>query len=359
MILAAVSTLDHTKLGQFARDTWPLVVPVVLGSAGLYLLLPKARWSTPILGGVLAALALLLGGWWAVEVEAPVGEQVLFYAFAGIAITAGAMLITQKNPVHAALSFAVVVLSSCGLFLLQGAPFLMAATIIIYAGAVVVTFLFVIMLAQQAGTSDADRRSREPFLASLAGFILMAAVPCILHKNYNTRELDGLLAQVRQVADARSAEEVMAVMGDPSKRSPADLTHPLVSSLTKFFPGEDAVANLEVDWQGVRQPDHWINLQTNSRRILELSPERRVSQGILVPAAGLPLSKLSGVPANAELTPTPEGRLPERLPAQNVAAIGASLFTDYLLPVELAGVLLLVATIGTIAIAGRRAEGLR
>jgi NADH:ubiquinone oxidoreductase subunit 6 (subunit J) len=359
MILAAVSALDHGRLGQFVRDTWPIVLPVVLGSIGLYLLLPKARRFRPILGGALAVLALFLGGWWAVDIEAPWAEQVLFYAFAGVAISAGVMLITQKNPVHAALSFAVVVLSSCGLFLLQAAPFLMAATIIVYAGAIVVTFLFVIMLAQQAGLSDADRRSREPFLASLAGLILMAAVPCILHKNYSTRELDGLMAEVQQVANAKTAEEVMAVMGDPSKRSPADLTHPLVSSLLKFFPGEDSVANLEVDWQGVRQPDHLIHLQANSRRILELAPERRVSQGILVPAPGLPLSKLSGVPANAELRPTPEGRLPERLPAENVAAIGASLFTDYLLPVEAAGVLLLVATIGTIAIAGRRAEGLR
>ena len=44
---------------------------------------------------------------------------------------------------------------------------------------------------------------------------------------------------------------------------------------------------------------------------------------------------------------------------QNVAALGRSLFTDYLLPVELAAMLLLVATVGAIAIAGRRAEGLR
>ena len=47
------------------------------------------------------------------------------------------------------------------------------------------------------------------------------------------------------------------------------------------------------------------------------------------------------------------------LPADNVAQLGRSLFTDYLLPVELAGTLLLVAAIGAIAIAGRRTEGLR
>ena len=69
------------------------------------------------------------------------------------------MLITQQNPARAALSFALVVLSTCGLFLLLAAPFLMAATIIVYAGAIVVTFLFVIMLAPADGLSDADARS--------------------------------------------------------------------------------------------------------------------------------------------------------------------------------------------------------
>ena len=52
----------------------------------------------------------------------------------------------------------------------------MAATIIIYAGAIVVTFLFVLMLAQQAGHSDADARSREPLLAGLTGFVLLGAL---------------------------------------------------------------------------------------------------------------------------------------------------------------------------------------
>src|SRR5207248_9683368 len=96
----------------------------------------------------------------------------------------GGMMMTQKNAVDAALSFALVVLSTCGLYLLQAAPFLMAATIIIYAGAIVVTFLFVIMLAQQEGVSNADQRSREPFLASLAGCILLASLLCVLHKTY-------------------------------------------------------------------------------------------------------------------------------------------------------------------------------
>jgi NADH-quinone oxidoreductase subunit J len=47
------------------------------------------------------------------------------------------------------------------------------------------------------------------------------------------------------------------------------------------------------------------------------------------------------------------------MPAENVAHLGRALFTDFLLAVELAGMLLLVATVGAIAIAGRRTEGLR
>ena len=67
------------------------------------------------------------------------------------------------------------------------------------------------------------------------------------------------------------------------------------------------------------------------------------------------LSPFSGPPANQEPRRDPDTGRPE-LPAENVAYLGRSLFTDYLLPVELGGTLLLVATIGAIAITGRRLE---
>src|SRR5437870_3542665 len=161
-----------TNLGQFLKENWLVLLPPVLGFAAIYLLLPQARRLKPIFGGALAAAALVLGGAVLIRLETSTVESVLFCAFAGLTIAAGVMMITQSNPVHAALSFALVVLSTCGLFLLQAAPFLMAATIIIYAGAIVVTFLFVIMLAQQEGVSNADQRSREPFMASLAVGVL-------------------------------------------------------------------------------------------------------------------------------------------------------------------------------------------
>src|SRR5205807_5925747 len=120
---------------------------------------PRPRGSRPLWGAACAGVALFLAGCLLIRSGTVVAENVLFYCFSAIAIVSGGLLITQRNPVHAALSFALVVLSTCGLFLLQAAPFLMAATTIVYAGAIVVTFLFVIMLAQQTGWSDADWRS--------------------------------------------------------------------------------------------------------------------------------------------------------------------------------------------------------
>src|SRR5712692_7589468 len=162
-----------------------IVLPVILGAMGIYLLLPRVRPYPVFWGTGFSAIALLLAGFTLIRSGMAAPETLLFYCFSAIAIVAGTLLSTQRNPVHAALSFALVVLSTCGLFLLQAAPFLMAATIIVYAGAIVVTFLFVIMLAQQTGISSADQRSREPFLATLAGFILLASLLAVLQKTYS------------------------------------------------------------------------------------------------------------------------------------------------------------------------------
>ena len=108
--------------------------------------------------------------------EGPLGETILFTVFATSAIVCAILMITNHNPVYSALWFALVTLSVCGLFLLQSAPFLAAATVIVYAGAIVVTFVFVIMLAQQSGATVYDQRSRQPFLATVAAFLLLGAL---------------------------------------------------------------------------------------------------------------------------------------------------------------------------------------
>src|SRR5262249_30290136 len=117
-------------------------------------------------------------------------ERFLFFSFSGLALLGGISLVTSRNPARGAISFALVVLSTCGLFLLQAAPFLMAGTVIIYAGAIIVTFLFVIMLAQQEGPSDADSRSREPVFVVATAFVLLGCLLGVVREHYDRSGID-------------------------------------------------------------------------------------------------------------------------------------------------------------------------
>src|SRR5262245_22675668 len=139
---------------------------------------PKRR---PLVYGTLAGLIALTGT--AAFLLRGLGDRSprtveagLFYCFSGLAIVFAVLMITGRNPARSALAFALVILSTCGLFLLLAAPFLMAATIIIYAGAIIVTFLFVLMLSQTAGPSDEHDRTREPLYGSFAGFAFVGLV---------------------------------------------------------------------------------------------------------------------------------------------------------------------------------------
>jgi NADH-quinone oxidoreductase subunit J len=73
-------------------------------------------------------------------------ELLLFYIFGGIAVLASLGLVTGRNPVHSALFMVVVFFTVAALFVLLRAEFLAAAQILVYAGAIMVLFLFVIML---------------------------------------------------------------------------------------------------------------------------------------------------------------------------------------------------------------------
>ncbi len=154
-----------------------LYLVFTLGAAGVYFLLPKAGRSKTLIGAVfglsgVAALIIVL----ATQLEGTVSNAFCFYAFAAIAIIAAGRVITHPRPVYSAIYFVLLVVAVAALLVLLQAEFLAVALIIIYAGAILVTYLFVIMLAQSGGALTYDRRSREPFMAVLAGFLLMGAV---------------------------------------------------------------------------------------------------------------------------------------------------------------------------------------
>ena len=86
-------------------------------------------------------------------------ELVIFFLLAGAAVAGALNLILQRHPIHSALSLVVVMMALAGLYLLQGAEFIAAVQIIVYAGAIMVLFIFVIMLLN-AGEEERTNLSR-------------------------------------------------------------------------------------------------------------------------------------------------------------------------------------------------------
>jgi NADH-quinone oxidoreductase subunit J len=102
------------------------------------------------------------------------GEQVGFWVLAPIAAVAALAMVLARNAVHAALFLAAVMLSLAGLYALQDAPFLAAVQVIVYTGAILMLFLFVLMLV---GVDSSDslvetlRGQRVAALLVAAGFV--------------------------------------------------------------------------------------------------------------------------------------------------------------------------------------------
>jgi len=86
---------------------------------------------------------------------APVATPWFFYGLAAAAVISGLLVITRRNAVHSALSLIVTLLSVAGLYLMLYAPFVAGVQIIVYAGGIMVLFLFVIMLV------NIERSSKE------------------------------------------------------------------------------------------------------------------------------------------------------------------------------------------------------
>ncbi len=76
-------------------------------------------------------------------------QSILTILFATIAIVAACGLVTFRHPIHAALSFAMAVFATAGLYVVLDSPYLAAATVLVYAGATIIVFLFVLMFSQQ------------------------------------------------------------------------------------------------------------------------------------------------------------------------------------------------------------------
>ena len=118
-------------------------------------------------------------------------ETVLFWVLSAITLVASVAMIVQRNPVHSALYLIVTLLCLAGLFLLLSAHFLAVIQIIVYAGAIMVLFLFVIMLLDVRRTEATMSRVKwqKPlgFLLAILFFLETAVV-------LRSRGVEGLTA---------------------------------------------------------------------------------------------------------------------------------------------------------------------
>ncbi len=371
-----------TPFAFFRLDAlWPVFVPCALGVAAIFLLLPRPRKGRTTLFGVLLGGVALLGVANVTRTGLLSPETVLFYTFAGLAIVSGALLVTQQHPARAALSFALVVLSTSGLFLLLAAPFLMAATIIIYAGAIIVTFLFVLMLASQAGSTDADARTREPLLATALGFLLLGCLIYVLQVSYASNDEHNLVLAIQKQIDqtrdkkAQLSQNNIKSLKDYPTKVMAEIVKDSTDANAQGQVGGSAHESAEIQRQLDQAYIDWPNVDVDTTTVEDLrvaltkleatlqvtllraqqqhgwllpnAPDRNIVSNLSGPAAVVPNQ------GNETSWRYDDEQRPP-MPADNSAYLGRSLFTDFLLPVELGGVLLLVATIGAIAIAHRR-----
>ncbi len=153
-----------------------VVLPVIIIGLSLISMLPRGGRAPSRMSKVVP-LVLAWGSMFSLMGFGQIAvHDFLFGCFATVAVLGGILMITSRNSAYSALWFAMVTLSVCGLFLLRSAPFLSAATVIVYAGAIIVTFLFVLMLAQQEGTAYYDAQSSHPILATIFGMLLFGTV---------------------------------------------------------------------------------------------------------------------------------------------------------------------------------------
>jgi NADH-quinone oxidoreductase subunit J len=85
-------------------------------------------------------------------------EVIVFYATAAIAVIATLLVVTNHNPVHALLYLVVSLLAVASIFFMLGAPFAGVLEIIVYAGAIMVLFVFVVMMLNMGAPAVAQER---------------------------------------------------------------------------------------------------------------------------------------------------------------------------------------------------------
>jgi NADH-quinone oxidoreductase subunit J len=297
---------------------YALYILFALGAIGLYCLMPRKDKPPAFVGGSIGGAAVIgLLILFATRVPLGGGHTAYFCLFATIAIVGAVKVITHSKPVYSALYFVLVVLAVAPMLVLLSAEFLAVALIIVYAGAILITYLFVIMLAQQSGQPLYDLRSREPFLAVVAGFALTA----------------GIAGNVDRLTVGTGPRIMLTAAGPGQEPPPIEIPS-------------------ELDKQQ-RESD---------RELINRLEEKRLLGGAIIdgpPAAVVPAGSPAGetTQVSAAIEAAPAGAAPSTAKSAgpgNTLLIGREVMTRYVVVLEMSGVLLLIAMVGAIALSRKR-----
>lgn len=107
-----------------------------------------------------------------------------FFVFAAAAVGFAVNLLVQRHPIHSALSLIGVMASLASLYLMLGAEFIAAAQVIVYAGAIMVLFVFVIMLLNAGEEERTDRSRLAKWLGLPLILLLLSSITAILYRQF-------------------------------------------------------------------------------------------------------------------------------------------------------------------------------
>lgn len=124
-----------------------------------------------------------------------IAPLIVFFACAVLAVIGAILLILAREPIHSALSLVVVMVSLAILYLLLGAPFVAAVQILVYAGAIMVLFIFVIMLLNAGEEERTDWSKIAKWIGLPLGSVLLIGLwYLLLHSEPGTAIANGAAA---------------------------------------------------------------------------------------------------------------------------------------------------------------------
>ncbi len=137
----------------------------------------------------------------------PVATTFFFYFLSGLAVLGAVLVVTRKNPVHSALSLILTLLALAGLYLMLYAPFVAGVQIILYAGGIMVLFLFVIMLVNIDRAGKEEQFNKQWLVGIVAAVALFGLFVAVFAKSRSA--FPDTLAQLPEDSNTQQIAQVL------------------------------------------------------------------------------------------------------------------------------------------------------